>query len=231
MGNTNALRPDHLPPSQGGKYAGFGSTPSYSDDDGFGGAQHPSYGMSSRSAPTLDEFQRNPMGALSKGWGLFSSAVATASKEINTSVIQPGVAKAQTFAQDVQQGEGNEEWRKYLQGAAAGATQAGGWIGQRAGEGWNVVNGAAKERGVDLNEHLGKLGLGATAAGGSRSQSYAQLDRAEGGDLTPHGGAGDDDFFESWDEQKAAAPPASKAQGSASKGGKSGWDDDEWKDF
>ena len=28
MGNENSSRPDNLPPSQGGKYSGFGSTPS-----------------------------------------------------------------------------------------------------------------------------------------------------------------------------------------------------------
>jgi ADP-ribosylation factor GTPase-activating protein 1 len=56
MGNMNASRPDNLPPSQGGRYQGFGST----------GAGSPSIGMTSASAPSLNEFQENPVAALSK---------------------------------------------------------------------------------------------------------------------------------------------------------------------
>ena len=87
LGNANASRPDNLPPSQGGKYTGFGSTPAPE--------MHPSYGMSSRAAPTLGELQENPMAALSKGWSLFSGAVAGASKAIQENVIQPGMERVQ----------------------------------------------------------------------------------------------------------------------------------------
>ncbi|KAJ7591680.1 ArfGap-domain-containing protein [Mycena floridula] len=67
MGQMNANRPDDLPPSQGGKYQGFGSTPAPSSN------QHPSYGF--------------------KGWSLFSSAVVGATRVVNESVIQPGMEK------------------------------------------------------------------------------------------------------------------------------------------
>lgn len=86
LGQANATRPADLPPSQGGLYQGFGSTPSPS-------ASHPSYGLSSASAPSLSDLQENPMAALSKGWSLFSAAVAGASRVVSENVIQPGLEK------------------------------------------------------------------------------------------------------------------------------------------
>ncbi|THG96221.1 hypothetical protein EW026_g5574 [Hermanssonia centrifuga] len=53
LGEANASRSADLPPSQGGRYQGFGNTPSPS--------QHPSYGLSSAAAPSLSEFQENPV--------------------------------------------------------------------------------------------------------------------------------------------------------------------------
>lgn len=90
MGQANASRPDNLPPSQGGRYQGFGNTPSPSP-----GSQHPSFGLSSAAAPTLSELQENPVAALSKGWSLFSSAVAGATRVVTENVIQPGMQKVQ----------------------------------------------------------------------------------------------------------------------------------------
>jgi ADP-ribosylation factor GTPase-activating protein 1 len=187
--------------------------------------------MSSHSAPTLQELQSNPLGALSKGWGLFSSAVSTASREINAAVVQPGLSRAQELAQG-QEG-GNEEWRKYLASIGMNAKEASAWISQRAGEGLEGLNGAAKSRGLDLDEHLQKLGISSTG----QMQGYGNLDRAEDGNLTPHNGR-DDDFFESWDDHSAGkqpqasvpapAPPQAKAQPGKKK---DDWNDDEWNEF
>ncbi|WWC65940.1 uncharacterized protein I303_108562 [Kwoniella dejecticola CBS 10117] len=240
MGNSNALRPDNLPPSQGGRYQGFGSTPSPDPTSGSnsGYAQHPSYSLSSHSAPTFDELQRNPLGALSKGWGLFSSAVSSAASEINQSVVKPGMARASEYAQ----GEQGEEWKRYLSTAGAQAREVGGWASAKAGEGWGQLNEVTKSRGgVDLNEQLGKLGLGAQGQGqGVRpiggQGGYGQLERsgdAEDGFITPHNGGQEEDFFDAWDNHghgqssSASAKPAAKATG----GKKDGWEDDEWKDF
>lgn len=71
LGRDNANRPLDLPPSQGGRYTGFGSTPAPSEQ--------PSFALSSAAAPTLSDFQENPTTALSKGWSLFSAAVMGAS--------------------------------------------------------------------------------------------------------------------------------------------------------
>lgn len=213
MGNNNAARLDHLPPSQGGRYAGFGSTP---DPAIPGTNSHPSFALSSQCAPTIDDFQKNPLGALSKGWGLFSSAVAIAGKEINESVVRPGIGKASELAGS----GGGEEWQKYLESAK----QAANWAGQRAGETWESVNEVAREKGgVDLSEQLGKLGIKPTGRTG-----YGQLERAEDGVIPPHGG-GDDDFFDSWGNQAGVTVPASAKPAVQAK--KDSWQEDDWKDF
>ncbi|KAK4685028.1 hypothetical protein P7C73_g5130, partial [Tremellales sp. Uapishka_1] len=216
MGNANSARPADLPPSQGGKYGGFGSTPAedFPPSTSASSSAHPSYHLSSQAVPTLDELQRNPLGALTKGWGLFSSALAVAGKEINEAVVKPGMEAVNN----------DDNLKKYL----GTAQYAGGWLGQRAGEGWQGLSEVAKAKGgVDLNEQLGKLGLGGGGASSSRG-GYGQLERAEDGILSPHGGgAREEDFFDEWDEQptKAAAP--------VTKGKKDdGWgEDDGWKDF
>ncbi|ODV87965.1 hypothetical protein CANARDRAFT_173838 [[Candida] arabinofermentans NRRL YB-2248] len=82
LGSANESRPDNLPPSQGGKYQGFGSTPAPSSQQKQGG---------SLSGFTIDALQRDPLGTFTKGWGLFSSTVAKSVKEVNDSVIQPSV--------------------------------------------------------------------------------------------------------------------------------------------
>lgn len=63
MGAENAQRPDNLPPSQGGKYAGFGS-------DGPLAA-----GNTGSAGPNMDEWQKETVAALSKGFGWFSGMV------------------------------------------------------------------------------------------------------------------------------------------------------------
>jgi len=87
LGKANENRPADLPPSQGGRYQGFGSTPTPASNE------HPSYGLSSATAPTLSDLQENPMAALSKGWSLFSAAVVGATKVVSENVIQPGMEK------------------------------------------------------------------------------------------------------------------------------------------
>lgn len=84
LGSKNDLRPDHLPPSQGGKYGGFGNTP----------APKPAAG-GSLAGFTLDNLQADPLGTFSKGWGLFSSTVAKSVNEVTETVIKPGISQLQ----------------------------------------------------------------------------------------------------------------------------------------
>ena len=76
LGAENASRPDNLHPSQGGKYAGFGSTPAPAQSSG--GAM-----------PSFDDVQKDPMAALTKGFGWFTSTVSKTAKNVNDGYIQP----------------------------------------------------------------------------------------------------------------------------------------------
>lgn len=79
LGAENAMRPDNLPLSQGGKYSGFGG----------GMPTSPRSSSQESGIPSIDEFQRDPMGALSKGFGWFTSAVGRGAKTVNETYIQP----------------------------------------------------------------------------------------------------------------------------------------------
>lgn len=86
LGTQNETRPDHLPPSQGGKYAGFGNTPAPKSTLGGGGTL---------TGLTFNKLQEDPLGTLTKGWGIFSSTVAKSVTEVHESVIKPGFSQLQ----------------------------------------------------------------------------------------------------------------------------------------
>lgn len=84
LGKANAARPDDLPPSQGGKYAGFGNTPAPAkQDDGL---------------PKFEELQKDPLAALTKGFGWFSSTVTKTATNVNKDFIQPTAKQVCSFA-------------------------------------------------------------------------------------------------------------------------------------
>ena len=89
-GNENASRPEGMAPSQGGKYGGFGSEPavSTSRDGGSGGGG---------ALPGVDDFQKDPVAALSKGLGWFTSTVGKGAKTVNDGWIQPTAQKVGGF--------------------------------------------------------------------------------------------------------------------------------------
>ena len=86
LGTANSQRRDDVPPSQGGKYGGFGSTPA------------PTVGSntSDPSIPSIDDLQRDPVAALTKGFGWFTNTVAKTAKTVNDGYIQPTAAKVNT---------------------------------------------------------------------------------------------------------------------------------------
>ena len=73
LGEENAARSDDLPPSQGGKYGGFGNTPS-----------SPKNGNET-GLPDLSDIQRDAVATVTKGWGWFTNTV----KNVNADFIQP----------------------------------------------------------------------------------------------------------------------------------------------
>lgn len=91
LGSENSTRSDALPPSQGGKFTGFGGgmpAPAAGERrsspfGGFGGLG--GFGGN----PQFDEFQKDPMGSLTKGFGWFASTVGKSAKQVNDSYLQP----------------------------------------------------------------------------------------------------------------------------------------------
>ena len=81
MGLENATRSDSVPPSQGGKFTGFGG--------GLPVSSGPSRNTSGGNIPGFDDFQKDPMAALTKGFGWFTSTVGKSAKTVNDSYIQP----------------------------------------------------------------------------------------------------------------------------------------------
>ena len=86
LGSANASRPDDLPPSQGGKFSGFGG----------GMLPPPSSRSQGGGLPGFDDFQKDPMASLTKGFGWFTSTVGKSAKTVNDSYIQP-TAKSVRF--------------------------------------------------------------------------------------------------------------------------------------
>ena len=82
-GNENANRPEGVAPSQGGKYAGFGSAPPEPEPKP----------KSTGGMPGTDDFQKDPVAALTKGFGWFAGAVGKQAKSVNDGWIQPTAAK------------------------------------------------------------------------------------------------------------------------------------------
>ncbi|KAF4638048.1 hypothetical protein G7Y89_g28 [Cudoniella acicularis] len=80
LGAANASRSADLPPSQGGKYAGFGSAPI-----------EPVRG--DPKLPGFDDLQKDPVAALTKGFGWFTTTVGKTAKTVNEGYIQPTAAK------------------------------------------------------------------------------------------------------------------------------------------
>lgn len=80
LGADNASRPDDVPPSQGGKYAGFGNTPGPAADLA---------SSSSPALPNLEEMQKDPVAALTRGFGWFTSTVTKTAKNVHQEYIQP----------------------------------------------------------------------------------------------------------------------------------------------
>ncbi|KAG0374466.1 Zn finger-containing GTPase- Activating Protein for ARF [Mortierella sp. AD032] len=77
LGSENSQRSENLPPSQGGKYGGFGNTPAPS-------AHNDSF--------DVNDIVNDPAAALSKGWSLLSTTLVAGANMINENVIKPTAA-------------------------------------------------------------------------------------------------------------------------------------------
>ncbi|KDQ08853.1 hypothetical protein BOTBODRAFT_37548 [Botryobasidium botryosum FD-172 SS1] len=221
LGQSNASRPADLPPSQGGRYQGFGNTPSPA-------ANHPSFGLSSAAAPSISEFQSDPLNALNKSWSLFSAVVSGASRAVTENVIQPGMEKVM----DPSFGEG-------LKGYVSEASK-------RAAEAGSMANNWGKNQlGVDVAGQVGGLvgTLASNIPSGSRGgfsavpthdDEYEGSSNWSGGNgLGGNGGGREEDFFADVDRNTSAGPGQAKAQKGPQAKGADTWGnhDDDWQDF
>lgn len=214
LGQANAARPTDLPPSQGGRYQGFGNTPSPPSP-----SQDPSFGLSSAAAPSLSDFQDNPSAALSKGWSLFSAVLAGASRAVNDNVIQPGMER-------VMDPNLHASVRGYVSEAQRHAQAAGQTVNE-----WSKT-----QLGVDVADHVSgvvstvkdRVGAGPSASGYG---SLATHDDAETSALYDD----TNDFFHEYSSASTTSntskPPTTHASNPG--GGKAKKDDDwdEWQDF
>lgn len=86
MGAENANRPEGLAPNQGGKFSGFGSEPDHWKKDEEPGAP-----------PELSEFQKDPVAALTKGFGWLGASVSKVGKTGYEGWVKPGMQKVYTL--------------------------------------------------------------------------------------------------------------------------------------
>lgn len=213
LGDANSTRSADLPPSQGGKYQGFGSTPSPDPNP-----SHPSYGLSSRAAPSFNELQENPVAALSKGWSLFSAAVSGATRAVSENVIQPGMERVMDPTLQA-------NMRGYVSEA-----------GKRAGDMGKSANQWSKTQfGVDVADQVGGV-VGTVReriGGGPERNGYGAVPyQHEGEEQSLY--EDEDDFFRDHAGETShqaatttTTTPAAPASNPTTK--KDDWD--EWKDF
>ena len=93
LGAANDARPADLHPSQGGKFAGFGSTPAPASSSGGGGGLN------------LEDITRDPVAALTKGWGFFTTQASRAAQLANEQVLKP-LAEADLGKRAAELGQG-----------------------------------------------------------------------------------------------------------------------------
>jgi ADP-ribosylation factor GTPase-activating protein 1 len=82
MGEANAGRPEGVAPNQGGKFSGFGSEPNHWKKEDEPGAP-----------PALDDFQKDPVAALTKGFGWLGASVSKVGKTGYEGWVKPGMQK------------------------------------------------------------------------------------------------------------------------------------------
>ncbi|GJJ07250.1 hypothetical protein Clacol_001450 [Clathrus columnatus] len=184
LGATNAQRPDYLPPSQGGRYTGFGNTP---DPDPL-------------QTSSSSEMQTEAIRVLSRGWSVFTGAVAAVSE----TVVKPGLEKV-----------ADPEFREKVGGIMSAASQkAAVAAGQANAWGRNQF-------GVDVGESVGamvdKVKSNVLGGPGGGYEPVEQNPWAEPEETSAlYGGAQEDDFFKT-NMNKATTSYNNKTDDSISK--------------
>ncbi|KAI0998549.1 hypothetical protein K3495_g9647 [Podosphaera aphanis] len=87
LGAVNASRSADLPPSQGGKYSGFGSQPIETPHE-------------DSKLPGIEDLQKDPVAALAKGFGWFTMTVAAHARIAATQVTKSAQYGAKSAAEN-----------------------------------------------------------------------------------------------------------------------------------
>jgi ADP-ribosylation factor GTPase-activating protein 1 len=166
----------------------------------------------------LTDLQDNPLGALSKGWSLFSSAVVGAGRVVSENVIQPGVERVTdpNFQASV---------KGYMTEAQKRAAAAGGAVNQ-----WSK-----HQLGVDVGGSVGGVVGSVKDRFSDPSRSgYGAVPTENYGESTALYQDGSEDLFHEYDyghpesDVQPTKPAPAPTRPPPKK--KSEWDDD-WKDF
>lgn len=147
LGATNASRPADLPPSQGGRYQGFGSAP-----------LEPAGG--SGAGLNLDAIRDDPLKALQGGLGWFASTIGSGAQVVSQRVNDPGKLRAVAFQRRAL-GTHPFSWpsTEFQRGVS---TTLGGW--------WSAANTAANSAwsaAQQARAGMGPSGAGTTGNGGA----------------------------------------------------------------
>ncbi|KAI0889048.1 ArfGap-domain-containing protein [Annulohypoxylon maeteangense] len=174
LGKENASRSADLPPSQGGKYAGFGNTP-MSPQSGNGG-----------SLPDFSDVQKDPVAALTKGFGWFTSTVSKTAKGFNDDFIQPTAKQISEsdFAAQARATAGNvgkaaqagamtaqERFNQFVEGSnGQGQGQRGAPIDESKKAFWDDFSAVADQR-HGTGPKYSSVGTSAMGRGGNKNAS------------------------------------------------------------
>lgn len=183
-GNENKFRPDGVAPSQGGKYGGFGSEPltPYTAGDGGGGGG---------ALPSADDFQADPVAALTKGFGWFTSTVGKGAKTLNDGYIQPTAQKIVESDLTAQARLTAAQAAKTIQTGTKGAAERFNNFVENTGEGGTARSKAAVEpERRDFWDSFGDAGVDKSKGS---SIGTAAMRKGGGG-----GGEGKGDGWDNW---------------------------------
>ncbi|XP_065340534.1 ADP-ribosylation factor GTPase-activating protein 1 isoform X1 [Cloeon dipterum] len=117
----NASRPDHLPPSQGGKYSGFG------------------YTMDPPPRSSSQEFFGSAMGSLASGWSVFSSSASKVASKATENALKIGSVATQKVSEiGATVGEKVKEG-KLLEDVGSQVTTLASKMGELGKKGWTDI--------------------------------------------------------------------------------------------
>ncbi|KAK2766072.1 Zn finger-containing GTPase- Activating Protein for ARF [Arachnomyces sp. PD_36] len=210
LGDDNASRPTNLPPSEGGRYAGFGGGMPPSPKAEGGGA-----------LPGVDDFQKDPVAALTKGFGWFTTTVGKGAKTVNDSYLQPTAkqiaesdfaAQARNTAthlgQNIQTGAlgAAEQFNRFVEGSdnphASRSHQQRQRVEPERKDFWDDFAALGEERSTGAGGLSARRGQGSSSGGGSRSGAIGtaamKKGGSSGGGLSGTGGGKKDGWDDDW---------------------------------